>query len=193
MRIRYPFAGNCFKVPGINKPLISVSIGAFVVLTLGTTYLSLSSIQIPQVNDKALHFLTFFVLTVAFYWILDTTRRRALNLTLLVVTVCLGLGSEALQGFITSRPFDPLNIAANVVGSLCAIGLCTIYHNRMLERKRKARYGLVPQEGDEEVEDLEMGPQQSGVVGGDETGESTDGEGRLTPSSGGDGDVGTMK
>ena len=144
-------------------------------------------------NDKALHFLTFFVLTIAFYWILDTTRRRALNFTLLVVTVFLGLGSEALQSFVVNRAFDLIDVAANVVGSLCAIGLCTFYHNRMLERKRRARYGLVPQEGDEEAEDLEMGPQQSGVTGGDETGESTDGEGRLTPSSGGDGDMGTMK
>ena len=164
-------------------------------LCLGSTYLGLSNIQIPQVNDKVLHFLTFVLLTIAFYWILDTTRRRALNLTLLVVTVVLGLGSEALQELVTTRVFDPLDMGANVVGSLCALGLCTLYHNRMLERKRQARYGLVPQEGDEEIEDLEMGPQgqESGVTGGDEAGESTDGEGRLTPSSGGEGDVGTMK
>lgn len=110
-----------------------------------------------------------------------------------MVTVALGLGSEALQNLVTTRTFDPFDIAANVVGSLCALGLCTLYHNRMLERKRQARYGLVPQEGDEELEDLEMGPQESGVTAGDEAGESTDGEGRLTPSSGGDGDVGMTK
>ena len=149
--------------------------------------------QIPQVNNKALHLLTFFLLTVAFYWILDTTRRRALNVTLLVVTVLLALGSEALQSLITVHEFDPLDIAANVLGSLLAVGLCTFYHNRMLERKRKARYGLVPQEGDDEVEDLEMGLQESGVTGADEGGESTDGDGRLTPSSGADGDIGTVK
>ncbi len=149
--------------------------------------------QIPQVNPKALHLLTFFLLTIAFYWILDTTRRRALNLTLLIVTAALGLGSEALQGLLTERAFDPLDIAANVLGSLLAIGLCTFYHNRMLERKRKARYGLVPQDDGHEIEDLEMGPQESGVTGADEAGESIDGDGRLTPSSGADGDIGTTK
>lgn len=105
----------------------------------------------------------------------------------------MGLGSEALQNLMTTRAFDPLDIAANVVGSLCALGLCSLYHNRMLERKRQARYGLIPQDGDEDIEDLEMGPQESGVTAGDEGGESTDGEGRLTPSSGGDGDVGATK
>ena len=53
----------------------------------------------------------------------------------------------------------------------------------MLDRKRQARYGLVPQTGED---DLELGDQETGVTGGEEGGESTDGEGRLTPSSGGD-------
>ena len=96
------------------------------------------------------------------------------------MTGFLGLGSEGLQGIVTSRPFDAMYIVANVVGSLSALGLCTIYHKRMLDRKRRAKgYGAVSQDGD----DLEMGGQEAGVV--DEGGEdSTDGEGRLTPSSG---------
>ncbi|KAL6721080.1 hypothetical protein ACLMJK_000180 [Lecanora helva] len=165
MRVRIPFAG------------------AFLVVLLGAGYLKLSSVQVPQVNNKALHFLTFFILTLLFYWILDTTRRRALNLTLLVVTGILGLGSEALQALLPNgRQFDPIDIAANVAGSLLALGLCSIYHKRMLDRRRRARgYGSVPQDGGE---DLELGPQESGVTG-DEGGEgSTDGDGRLTPSSG---------
>ena len=202
----FPVLGRNTNIPLDTPPsasnvpipnLLTVVIpGAFIFLLLAAAYLGLSSIQIPQINDKVLHFVTFFLLTIAFYWILDTTRRRALNITLLVVTVSLGPGSEALQAFATSRQFDPRDIAANIVGSLCAIGLCTLYHKRMLDRKRVARYGLVPQEGDEEIEDLEMGPrggQDNGVTASDEAGESTDGDGRLTPSSGGDGDVGTMK
>ena len=52
----------------------------------------------------------------------------------------------------------------------------------MLDRRRRAKgYGVVQQ--DEEGEDLEMGAQETGVTG--DAGEgSTDGEGRLTPSSG---------
>ena len=138
-----------------------------------------------------LQFLTFFTLTITFYWILDTSRRRVLNLTLATVTGVLGLGSEIVQGFVTSRQFDPLIIAANLAGSLAALGLCSLYHKRMLDRKRQARYGLVPQEGEEE--DLEMAGQETGVTEGgvEEGGESTDGDGRLTPSSGGevDGDL----
>lgn len=148
--------------------------------------MGLSSVQVPQINDKALHFVTFFILTLTFYWILDTTRRRALNFTLLIVTSGLGLGSEALQAFLPSgRQFDPLDIAANVVGSLLAVGLCTIYHKRMLDRRRRAKgYGVVQQ--DEEGGDLEMGAQESGVTGEDAGEGSTDGDGHLTPSSGAD-------
>ena len=102
------------------------------------------------------------------------------------MTVFLGLGSEGPRGLLTDRQFDPLDIAANLIGSLCALGLCTLYHKRMLDRRRRAKgYGAVPQEG----EDLEMGGQETGVA--EENGEgSTDGEGGLTPSSGaGDGGV----
>lgn len=175
---------------------------AFLFLTLAAAYLGLSPIQIPQVNDKILHCITFFLLTIAFYFILDTTRRRVLNLTLLIVTFSLGLGSELAQALLTGRTFDPIDIAANVAGSLAALGLCLLYHKRMLERKRRRKgYGVVPQDGEE---DLELAEQDVGVVeahedneawddmGEEESGEG-DGEGRLTPSSGGAGDGGGAK
>ena len=169
--------------------LIIRASGAFLLLLAGALYLSLSSIQVPQVkekiNNKALHFVTFFTLTLLFYWILDTTRRRTLNLTLLIVTCLLGVGSEALQGLLPNgRQFDPLDIVANIIGSLLALGLCTTYHKRMLDRRRRAKgYGAVPQEGGG---DLELGAQESGIVGDDGGEGSTDGDGRLTPSSGAD-------
>lgn len=106
------------------------------------------------VNDKVLHFATFFLLTLVFYWILDTNRRRTLNLTLTVCTFVLGVGSEFLQGFLPNgREFDFYDIVANVVGSLASIGLCSWYHKRMLERKRRTKtYAPVPGEDDEDVE-----------------------------------------
>ena len=155
--------------------------------------MGLGSTQVPQVNQKALHFLAFFILTIAFYWILDTTRRRVLNFTLVVVTFGLGLGSEALQGLLPNgEQVDPLNLAANVLASLSALGLCTLYHKRMLDRRRRAKgYSTVPQDG--EGEDLELGGQETGVTGEDVRDSSTDGEGRMTPSSGAEEGVERLK
>ena len=118
-------------------------------------------------NDKFLHFVTFFLLTIVFYWIVDTNRRRTLNLTLTVCTLVLGVGSEFLQSILPNgRNFDLFDIAANVLGSLAGLGLCTWYHQRMLERKRQRRqYGAVP--GAEDG-DLELGEgHETGVVSGE--------------------------
>lgn len=143
--------------------------GVFFLLLLIAGYAGLSSLQLStHVNDKVLHFVTFFLLTTVFYWIVDTNRRRTLNLTLTVCTGVLGVGSEFLQSLLPNgRTFDLLDIAANVVGSLAALGLCTWYHQRMLERRRSRRqYNAVPGEEDG---DLELGEgQESGVVEGDE-------------------------
>ena len=71
-----------------------------------------------------------------------------------------------------------------MAGSLLAIGLCTLYHKRMLDRRRRAKgYGAVPQDGDGDG-DLELGVQESGVVGEDGGEGSTNHDGRLTPGSG---------
>ncbi|KAI0206809.1 hypothetical protein F4808DRAFT_8292 [Astrocystis sublimbata] len=149
MRIRLPFAG------------------VFFVLCLLAAYVGLSPLQLDHViNDKVLHTLTFFILTVVFYWVIDTTRRRTLNLTLVVCTLGLGVGSEFLQGFLPNgRNFDLYDIVANLVGSLAGLGLCTLYHQRMLERKRQRRYSAVP---GQEPDDLELGegvvPQEEGIL-----------------------------
>ncbi|TVY12815.1 Uncharacterized protein LARI1_G008949 [Lachnellula arida] len=152
MRIRLPFAG------------------AFLFLAATAAYAGLSSLQVDShVNDKVLHFLTFFVLTTCFYWILDTSRRRSLNITLVTCTAVLGIGSEFLQGFIPNgRVFDFYDIVANVVGSLGALALSSWYHQRMLERKKRNKQSYQPVGGEEE-EDVELGEgvgaQESGEVG----------------------------
>ncbi|KAF8857069.1 hypothetical protein BDZ45DRAFT_653258 [Acephala macrosclerotiorum] len=160
MRIRLPFAG------------------AFIFLAATAGYAGLSSLQLGAIiNDKILHCLTFFILTTCFYWILDTSRRRNLHLTLLVCTGILGVGSEFLQGFLPNgRQFDFYDIVANVVGSLAAIGLSSWYHLRMLERKRLAKnYQVVP--GDEEA-DLELGE----GIGAQESGTTSVGVPAHTPT-----------
>ena len=88
---------------------------------------------------------------LTFYWILETSRRRVVHLTLLVCTAGFGIGSEFVQAFLPNgRDFDPYDILANVVGSALALSLCMWYHKRMLERKRKNKhYDIVPgEEGD---------------------------------------------
>lgn len=104
-----------------------------------------------------------------------------------------------MQGLLPNdRQFDPIDIAANIVGSLSGLGLSTLYHNRMLDRRRRKKgYGVVPQDGGGEDLELEegRGGQESGVTEGDEevwdemgAEGSTEGEGKLTPSSASVGD-----
>ncbi|KAF4979523.1 hypothetical protein FZEAL_4291 [Fusarium zealandicum] len=149
MRIRLPFAA------------------VFVLLLLIAGYAGLTTLQLGQhVNDKLLHFVTFFLLTIVFYWVVDTNRRRTLNMTLVVCTLVLGVGSEFVQSFIDNgREFDMYDIVANVIGSFIGLGICTWYHKRMLERKRqRRRYSVVP--GEDEG-DLELGEDhETGVVNG---------------------------
>ncbi|KAK4250010.1 hypothetical protein C7999DRAFT_38932 [Corynascus novoguineensis] len=149
MRIRLPFAG------------------IFVLLLFLAAYAGLTSQQhldgtagLP-IDDKTLHFLTFLVLTVVFYWIVDTTRRRTAHLTLIVCVAGLGVGSEFVQAVLPNgRAFDVFDIVANLAGSLAGLGLCSWYHKRMLERKRLRKYSAVPTgegvDGRAE-EDLELG------------------------------------
>lgn len=147
MRIRLPFAA------------------IFFLLLLLAGYAGLTSLQLDGiVNDKILHAVTFFLLTLVFYWIVDTNRRRTMNMALVVCTGGLGVGSEVLQGLLPNgRVFDMFDIVANIVGSLAALGLCSWYHKRMLERKRERKYTAVPgEEGAEGVDgeheqDVELG------------------------------------
>ncbi|UKZ87153.1 uncharacterized protein TrAFT101_002961 [Trichoderma asperellum] len=147
MRIRLPFAG------------------VFLLLLLLAGYAGLSTLQLGgYVNDKVLHFVTFFLLTIVFYWIVDTSRRRTLNMTILVCTVILGIGSEFVQSFLPNdRDFDLYDIVANIIGSLLGAGICAWYHKRMLERKRQRKhYDAVP---GEDTEDVELGEgQESGIL-----------------------------
>jgi hypothetical protein len=96
---------------------------------------------------------TFFLLSLIFYWIPDTTRRRTLQMTILACTLVLGIGSEIVQALLPNgRSFDPFDVLANIVGSLGAVGLCSWYHRRMLDRRRKARFGALADGAEDDVE-----------------------------------------
>ena len=141
--------------------------GVFLLLLLLAGYAGLSTLQLGDyVNDKVLHLVTFFALTIVFYWIVDTNRRRTLNMTLIVCTLILGVGSEFVQSFLPNdRDLDMYDIVANVVGSLAGLGLCSWYHKRMLERRRQRKtYNAVP---GEDADDVELGEDhETGVTDG---------------------------
>ncbi|KAL5596746.1 hypothetical protein BROUX41_006563 [Berkeleyomyces rouxiae] len=143
----------------------------FFVLGLIATYASLTPLGFDSyVNPKILHLTTFFVLTLVFYWILDTHRRRALHFTVAVCTGGLGVGAEFVQAvFSNTRPFDANFIVGNVIGSGAAVALCSWYHGRMLDRRRQRRnYEAVP---GEDTTDVELGEgHETGII--DDTGAS---------------------
>jgi len=122
-------------------------------------------------HDPTTHRPTNPILQISFYWILETSRRRLVHFTLLFCTAGLAIGSEILQALVPNgRDFDPFDILANVVGSALGLSICSWYHKRMLERKRKNKtYDLVPGEDDADV-DLELG---EGVVSGGAEGQET--------------------
>jgi VanZ family protein len=51
-------------------------------------------------SDKVLHFVAFFLITLSFYWVLETSRRKVLQLTFTVCTIGLGCISEVVQGLL---------------------------------------------------------------------------------------------
>jgi len=154
--------------------------GTFVLLLIASGYMGLLSHSINptipselQPNDKVIHLVLFFVISLVFYWIPDTSRRRAMQMTLVVCTLILGIGSEILQGLVPNdRTFDPFDILANIVGSSAAVGLCAWYHRRMMERRRKARFGASVDDMNADIElgGIRRGEENGGHLEGQETG-----------------------
>ena len=63
-----------------------------------------------------------------------------------------------VQGFLPNdRQFDYLDVVANVLGSLAALGLAGWYHRRSAERRRKAKYSTLAGDAPAGEEDLELG------------------------------------
>ncbi|VVT51902.1 uncharacterized protein SAPINGB_P003251 [Magnusiomyces paraingens] len=144
---------------------------AFLVLCALSAYLGFADIHLGY--DKALHAITFFILTLVFYWTIDSSRKKSINLTFLVCTVFLGIGSEFAQNFSPYREFDFKDILYNAAGSISAIALSAWYHKRLLSRKRSAKYHALHQ--------VDTPHQRLGQV--TETGEEIDLEAQTAPST----------
>lgn len=157
--------GQAIRQPEQILKLTCCFTAAFVVLLLLSAFIGLAphgqvDAIIPTAGDRFLHFVVFFLLSVVFYWVVETTRRRALQLTLTTCTFVLGVGSEILQDTLPNgRAFDVYDILANLLGSVSAALCCAWYHRRMLERKRRVGFagdsggtGGYTAAGDEDME-----------------------------------------
>lgn len=99
-----------------------------------------------------------------------------MGLTVSVCTLFLGIGSEFLQAFVTTRVFDLVDILANLLGSGLAVMLSTWYHRRMLERKlekkRMATMGAYTPVAGEEEEGVVEFDQELGEIDTNEDAEA---------------------
>lgn len=139
---------------------------AFLVSCAATTFLGLGKKDlISGGHDKVAHLIAFFVLTLLFYWSIDTVRKRAVTITFNVCWLAGSIGSEVIQHFATGgeRKFDIYDIAANIVGSSIALALSFVYHGRLLARRKQQRYDRIRQdvEGAAEEHELETVPGQA--------------------------------
>jgi VanZ family protein len=85
---------------------------AFLGLCVVSAYLGVADLEVT--HDKILHFLTFFILSTVFYWIVEASRTRCINMTIVVCTVVGGIGSEFLQGFLPVSTYHQKSQSKNL-------------------------------------------------------------------------------
>ncbi|KAK6197583.1 uncharacterized protein RJT21DRAFT_123413 [Scheffersomyces amazonensis] len=131
----------------IRIPVLLVFIASLVL----AGYLGFANVHFG--HDKLIHFITFFILTIEFYFTFDTKHKSLKTLrsiTLIVCTIGGGIGSEFIQSLVNeNRVFDPIDIAFNILGSLLAVGLSSWYQTYLIKRakevKRNNRYTQIGQ------------------------------------------------
>lgn len=77
---------------------ISLYTLAFLAFCVISAYMGFADLSFS--HDKIIHFGTFFFLALAFYWALDASRKKCINMTVVVVVLGLGIGSEFVQGLL---------------------------------------------------------------------------------------------
>lgn len=96
--------GAAITGTGLGTGAYDSSIAAFVLLIVFSAAAGFtpSEYKIPSYkeSDKVLHFIAFFLLTLSFYWIFETSRRKVLQLAFTVCTLLLGCVSEVVQGLL---------------------------------------------------------------------------------------------
>lgn len=95
-------------------------------------YLGFSLISLG--HDKAIHFVTFFILTSEFYFLWDTYRPW--KITVVAMTFGASIALEYVQNFVNpNRKFDYMDIIYNIHGSALAVATCCIIHSYTIRRR----------------------------------------------------------
>ncbi|KAL0076890.1 hypothetical protein J3Q64DRAFT_1306779 [Phycomyces blakesleeanus] len=101
-----------------------------------------------RINDKVLHFCSFFLLGACLYYLWNLSYRRNVLFASIILFFAAVL-SEFVQGLLPYRTFDPYDILSNVTGGTCGIGLAFLLdyfftsrraHRRRWGGKREAEY-----------------------------------------------------
>lgn len=105
----------------------------FVLSLCAAAYLGFALIHLG--HDKAVHFVTFFILTAEFYFL--WYRHRPWKLTFIVMTLGASISLEYAQGIVNpNRVFDAMDIVYNVHGSGLALILCCVCQSAMPRQRR---------------------------------------------------------
>jgi len=112
---------------GISSSMIKLFQISFFICLLTIEYLATTSTSIAIVEnswDKANHFIAFFVL----YILLDLGFKIFTTLGKVSVLVLFALQIEIVQHFIPNRYFSLLDVVADSVGILIAVGVLAFYN-----------------------------------------------------------------
>lgn len=132
---------------------------------MGAGYLGFALIHLP--HDKLIHFTTFCILTIDFYFIFDTHYKSLKILRGVTLVICTFGGSvslEIIQNVVNpSRVFDVYDILANILGSLFGLGLSIGFMawRKNTARQERVRYRqlntqIIGQDDEEDGEDSEI-------------------------------------
>lgn len=113
----------------------------FVLSLIGACYLGFALIHLPY--DKLIHFSTFCLLTLEFFFVFDTQYKSLKvlrNITLIICTFGGSVGLEIIQNLVNpKRVFDVYDIVANILGSLLGLGISVGYVTWSKNRARHKR------------------------------------------------------
>ncbi len=73
-----------------------------------------------DIDDKILHFMSYFSLMV---WFAGMYERNRQYLMIAIILVALGIALDVMQGFVATRFFDVFDIVANIAGTVTGYGL----------------------------------------------------------------------
>lgn len=106
---------------------------------IGAGYLGFALIHLEY--DKVIHFTTFLILTIEFYFIFDTKNKKLIRIITIVICTCgASIGLELIQHLINSqRIFDIFDILYNVCGSSIGLLIACIVHNWRISKMRQEK------------------------------------------------------